>query len=120
MCLTGTDCAGGTGGGGVSKINDDVLQNILGRLPALTFASAACVSKSWNRVCSRFLTRPKLASALSLNPSLHVNTPLKNKFYFIFLIFNYFLFILYILLFKGFSYLNSLFFSSKISLDPYI
>ncbi|KAK9995351.1 hypothetical protein SO802_020037 [Lithocarpus litseifolius] len=70
MCLTGTNCTGGTGGG-VSKINDDVLQNILGRLPALTFASAACVSKSWNRVCSRFLTRPKLASALSLNPSLH-------------------------------------------------
>ncbi|GMY15141.1 F-box/LRR-repeat protein At5g63520-like [Fagus crenata] len=77
MCLTGTTGIGnegvvvGGGGLGFSQINDDVLQNILARLPALPFASAACVSKSWNRVCNRILTRPKLASALSLNPSLH-------------------------------------------------
>ncbi|XP_068306086.1 F-box/LRR-repeat protein At5g63520-like isoform X2 [Pyrus communis] len=52
-----------------SPINDDLLQKILSRLPALSFASAACVSKSWNQICSRILTRPKLASALSLHPS---------------------------------------------------
>uniref|UniRef100_A0A2N9EN35 F-box domain-containing protein n=1 Tax=Fagus sylvatica TaxID=28930 RepID=A0A2N9EN35_FAGSY len=50
-------------------INDDALHNILARLPASSFASAACVSKSWNQVCNRILSRPKLASALSLNPS---------------------------------------------------
>lgn len=56
-----------------SLVNDDVVQNILGRLPALSFASAACVNKSWNHLCNRILSRPKLASALSLNPSLHVS-----------------------------------------------
>ena len=54
------------------EINGDVLQNILERLPAVWFASATCVSKQWNRVCNRILSRPKLASALSLNPSLEV------------------------------------------------
>ena len=54
------------------EINGDVLQNILERLPAVWFASATCVSKQWNRVCNRILSRPKLASALSLNPSLDV------------------------------------------------
>ena len=49
-------------------LNDDVLQNILARLPALSFASATCVSKLWNRVCNRVLSRPKFASALSLDP----------------------------------------------------
>ncbi|KAG8496523.1 hypothetical protein CXB51_007640 [Gossypium anomalum] len=56
--------------GGFAAVNDDILQNILFRLPASSFASAACVSKSWNKVCDRVLTCPKLASALSLNPSL--------------------------------------------------
>ncbi|GLT30852.1 hypothetical protein SLA2020_056350 [Shorea laevis] len=50
-------------------INDDVLHCILSRLSAFPFASAACVSKTWNRVCNRILSRPKLASAISLNPS---------------------------------------------------
>ncbi|KAK9995354.1 hypothetical protein SO802_020040 [Lithocarpus litseifolius] len=54
------------------EINGDVLQNILERLPAPCFESAACVSKLWNRVCNRILSRPKLASALSLNPSLDI------------------------------------------------
>ncbi|KAF5476531.1 hypothetical protein F2P56_003278 [Juglans regia] len=54
----------------LTPINDDLLHNILSRLPALSFASAACVSKSWNHLCNRILlSRPKLASALSLNPS---------------------------------------------------
>ncbi|XP_075660468.1 F-box/LRR-repeat protein At5g63520-like isoform X1 [Castanea sativa] len=48
-------------------LNDDVLQNILARLPALSFASATCVSKLWNTVCNRVLSRPKFASALSLD-----------------------------------------------------
>ncbi|XP_021286594.1 F-box/LRR-repeat protein At5g63520-like isoform X2 [Herrania umbratica] len=56
--------------GCLAAVNDDILQNILSRLPALSFAWAACVSKSWNKVCDRVLSRPKLVSALSLNPSL--------------------------------------------------
>ncbi|XP_008239495.1 PREDICTED: F-box/LRR-repeat protein At5g63520 [Prunus mume] len=58
-----------TTAGLLSPINDDLIYNILSRLPALSFASAACVSKSWNQICSRILSRPKLASALSLHPS---------------------------------------------------
>lgn len=57
---------------GFSLINDDLLQNITSRLPAVSFASASCVSKSWNKVCRRVLSRPKLVSALSLNPSPRV------------------------------------------------
>ncbi|PSS07659.1 F-box/LRR-repeat protein [Actinidia chinensis var. chinensis] len=60
-----------SGGGttGIDLIGEDLLQNILSRLPALTFASAACVSHSWNTLCNRVLCRPKLSSAFSLNPS---------------------------------------------------
>ncbi|KAJ1386209.1 Leucine-rich repeat domain superfamily, partial [Sesbania bispinosa] len=54
---------------GVSVLSEDLLQQILSRLPALSFASASCVSKSWNSVCNRILSRPKLSSALSLNLS---------------------------------------------------
>ncbi|KAJ8752670.1 hypothetical protein K2173_005559 [Erythroxylum novogranatense] len=54
---------------GFDSINDDLVHNILKRLPALSFASAACVSKSWNRICNHILSRPKFASAMSLNPS---------------------------------------------------
>ncbi|CAK7351491.1 unnamed protein product [Dovyalis caffra] len=53
---------------GFASINEDLIQNILKRIPALSFASAACVSKSWNQNCRRILSRPKLASAFSLNP----------------------------------------------------
>ncbi|KAF3436911.1 hypothetical protein FNV43_RR19664 [Rhamnella rubrinervis] len=53
-------------------INDDLLLNIVSRLPAVSFASAACVNKSWNRICNWVLSRPKLATALSLNPSPQV------------------------------------------------
>ncbi|KAG8652684.1 F-box/LRR-repeat protein At5g63520 [Manihot esculenta] len=56
---------------GFSLVSEDVVENILSRLPALSFASAACVSRCWNKVCGRILSKPKLASALSLNPSLH-------------------------------------------------
>ncbi|XP_061988160.1 F-box/LRR-repeat protein At5g63520-like isoform X1 [Rosa rugosa] len=61
-----------TAGGLFSLLNDDLLHDILARLPAPSFASAACVSKSWSRTCTLILSRPKLASALSLNPSLQV------------------------------------------------
>ncbi|XLR47681.1 hypothetical protein S83_032341, partial [Arachis hypogaea] len=54
------------------SVNKDLLQNILARLPARWFTSAACVSKSWSSVCNRILTRPKFSSALSLNPSLSI------------------------------------------------
>lgn len=53
-------------------INEDLLHSIISKLTATSFASAACVNKSWNRICKRVLSRPKLASALSLDPSPHV------------------------------------------------
>ncbi|KAF5730961.1 hypothetical protein HS088_TW19G00564 [Tripterygium wilfordii] len=56
---------------GFSLLNTDVLHDILSRLPADAFASAACVNKSWNKACKGILSTPKLASALSLNPNLH-------------------------------------------------
>ncbi|XP_021287101.1 F-box/LRR-repeat protein At5g63520 [Herrania umbratica] len=57
---------------GFCLMNNDLLQNILSRLPATTFASAACVSKAWNATCNRVLSRPRLSSAMSLNPSPRV------------------------------------------------
>jgi len=65
----------------LSMLNEDLLQNILARLPALPFASAACVSKAWNSLCNRILSRPKLSSALSLNPSLPVRLFLSHNFH---------------------------------------
>ncbi|KAJ0785385.1 putative F-box domain-containing protein [Helianthus annuus] len=56
----------------IDVISEDLLQNIVARLPATSFASAACVSRSWNVVCDRVLSRPKFASACSLNRSLEV------------------------------------------------
>ncbi|KAL3519026.1 hypothetical protein ACH5RR_021615 [Cinchona calisaya] len=53
-----------------NSIGSDLLHNILSRLPALSFASAACVNRCWNSICSRILTFPKLSSAISINPSL--------------------------------------------------
>jgi hypothetical protein len=58
---------------GINLLNDDLLHNIFTRLPALSFASASCVNKSWKSVCNRIISRPKLSSALSLNPSLLVS-----------------------------------------------
>ncbi|KAL3748006.1 hypothetical protein ACJRO7_009260 [Eucalyptus globulus] len=55
--------------GGVASMSEDLLANIVRRLPATSFAAAACVCTSWRRACSQILSRPKLASALSLNPS---------------------------------------------------
>ncbi|KAL5717493.1 hypothetical protein ACHQM5_010483 [Ranunculus cassubicifolius] len=50
-------------------IGEDIHQDILSRLPATTFASAACVSRYWSHLCNRIL-RPKLLSSISLNPNL--------------------------------------------------
>ncbi|XP_030454519.1 F-box/LRR-repeat protein At5g63520-like isoform X1 [Syzygium oleosum] len=69
--LGGGGVGGGRGGrssSGFGSVDEDVLESILRRLPATTFASAACVSRSWHRVCGRILSRPKLATALSLDP----------------------------------------------------
>ncbi|RDX82443.1 F-box/LRR-repeat protein, partial [Mucuna pruriens] len=55
---------------GISRLNDDMIYNILARLPALSFATAACVNKTWYRVCTQILFHPKFVSAFSLNPSL--------------------------------------------------
>ncbi|KAK3002301.1 hypothetical protein RJ639_022073 [Escallonia herrerae] len=60
------------GGEVIDLIGEDLLQNILARLPAASFASAASVSGSWSLVCGRILSRPKLSSAISFNPSLQV------------------------------------------------
>ncbi|KAJ0705483.1 putative F-box domain-containing protein [Helianthus annuus] len=56
----------------IDHVGEDLLQNIFGRLPALSFASAACVSRSWNLVCNHILCCPKLSSACLVNPSLQV------------------------------------------------
>ncbi|CAI9267316.1 unnamed protein product [Lactuca saligna] len=56
----------------IDLIGEDLLQNIVARLPAFSFASAACVSRSWNLVCDRVLCRPKLSSACSFSSSLEV------------------------------------------------
>ncbi|KAF8029844.1 hypothetical protein BT93_E2306 [Corymbia citriodora subsp. variegata] len=63
---------GGGSSSGFGSVGEDVLESILRRLPAATFASAACVSRSWHWVCKRILSRPKLASALSLNPCAQI------------------------------------------------
>lgn len=57
----------------IDVIGEDLLQNVLSRLPALSFASAACVSRFWNLLCDSILSTPKLSSALSQNPSLKVS-----------------------------------------------
>ncbi|XP_051148175.1 F-box/LRR-repeat protein At5g63520 isoform X2 [Andrographis paniculata] len=55
---------------GIDDLGDDLLLNVLRRLPAVSFASAACVNHSWNSLCNRILSSPKFASAISFNPSL--------------------------------------------------
>ncbi|KAH6807852.1 hypothetical protein C2S51_028960 [Perilla frutescens var. frutescens] len=60
----------GSGALNIDDLGDDLMQNILTRLPALSFASAACVSRSWNSLCHRVLSFPKLCSAVSFNPML--------------------------------------------------
>ncbi|KAF8089517.1 hypothetical protein N665_0503s0016 [Sinapis alba] len=52
----------------IGSMNDDLLQNILQRLPAKPFAFASCVNRSWNSVCNHILSRPKMVSAFSRNP----------------------------------------------------
>ncbi|XP_027076365.2 F-box/LRR-repeat protein At5g63520-like [Coffea arabica] len=67
----GSSTAAGAGGSNIDDaIGIDLLHNIISRLPATSFASAACVNRSWNSICSRILSYPKLSSAISLNPSL--------------------------------------------------
>ncbi|KAJ0785377.1 putative F-box domain-containing protein [Helianthus annuus] len=61
--------ASGIAAAAIDIIGEDLLQSIVSRLPATSFASAACVSRSWNLLCERVLCRPKLSSACSLNPS---------------------------------------------------
>ncbi|CAI9106773.1 OLC1v1005992C2 [Oldenlandia corymbosa var. corymbosa] len=59
------------GGGSMDDVlGADLVNNILSRLPAKSFAFAACVNHFWNSICSRILSVPKLSTAISLNPSL--------------------------------------------------
>ncbi|KAG9445934.1 hypothetical protein H6P81_012062 [Aristolochia fimbriata] len=62
-------CQGG-GVGRILAVGDDLLHNILSRLPAVSFCCAAATCRSFRKICARILDRPKLLSALSLNPSL--------------------------------------------------
>ncbi|KAL7126568.1 hypothetical protein ABFS83_14G196900 [Erythranthe nasuta] len=55
---------------GIDDLGEAVIRNILSRLPAKSFASAACVSRLWNTICNSILSSPKLSSAVSFNPSL--------------------------------------------------
>ncbi|KAJ8534192.1 hypothetical protein K7X08_007516 [Anisodus acutangulus] len=54
----------------IDSIDNNLLHNILSRLPALACANAACVSRSWNHIISSLLSNPNLSSVLSLNPSI--------------------------------------------------
>ncbi|KAM0042192.1 putative HD/PDEase domain, F-box-like domain superfamily, 5'-deoxynucleotidase YfbR/HDDC2 [Helianthus debilis subsp. tardiflorus] len=63
----------------IDHVGEDLLQNIFGRLPALSFASAACFSRSWNLVCHHILCCPELPSACLVNPSLQITTKLGSK-----------------------------------------
>lgn len=62
-------CSGATF---IDAVNVDLLYIILSRLPARSFASAACVNRSWKSICSRILSSPKFSSAFSLNQSMEV------------------------------------------------
>ncbi|KAM0066328.1 putative F-box domain-containing protein [Helianthus debilis subsp. tardiflorus] len=57
----------------IDDLGIDLVQNIFGRLPAVHFASADCVSRSWHHACRLILRRPKLSSACSSNPDLEVS-----------------------------------------------
>lgn len=70
----GRESGSGASTNEIDLIGEDLLQNILSRLPALTFASAACVSRTWSSLCNRVLSRPKLSSAFSLHPNPEVPT----------------------------------------------
>ncbi|XP_070027816.1 F-box/LRR-repeat protein At5g63520 isoform X1 [Nicotiana tabacum] len=54
----------------IDMIGEDLLHNILSKLPAVECAAAACVSRSWNLIITRLLSLPNLSSSLSRNPNL--------------------------------------------------
>eukprot|EP01018_Ginkgo_biloba_P003231 Gb_38018 [translate_table: standard] len=54
----------------VDSLGYDVWNDILRRLPAKSFASAACVSRTWRNSAAKILSRPKLMSAVSENLNL--------------------------------------------------
>ncbi|XP_058103142.1 F-box/LRR-repeat protein At5g63520 isoform X2 [Magnolia sinica] len=55
----------------IASLSEDLLRNILCRLPAPSYACATCACRSWRHICnSVLLSRPKLLSSLSLNPNL--------------------------------------------------
>ncbi|KAJ0111308.1 hypothetical protein Patl1_01241 [Pistacia atlantica] len=53
--------------------NEGLLYSILCKLPARSFASSACVCKTWHKVCNQILARPKIASAFSLNTTPRIS-----------------------------------------------
>ncbi|XP_068665888.1 F-box/LRR-repeat protein At5g63520 isoform X2 [Aristolochia californica] len=60
----------GTGDGRILALGVDLLHNILSRLPAVSFSRAAATCRTFRKICTRVLNRPKLLSALSLNTLL--------------------------------------------------
>ncbi|ERN09892.1 hypothetical protein AMTR_s00013p00143880 [Amborella trichopoda] len=54
----------------VASLPEELWENILGRLPAKAFAKACVTCHSWNRICNRILSRPKLLCALSVHHTL--------------------------------------------------
>ncbi|ERN09890.1 F-box/LRR-repeat protein At5g63520 [Amborella trichopoda] len=53
-----------------ASLPEELWENILGRLPAKAFAKACVTCHSWNCICNRILSRPKLLSALSVHHTL--------------------------------------------------
>lgn len=51
-------------------LGEDVIIDIMKRLPAKSVACAACVCRSWRNHAANILSTPKLTSALSQNPQL--------------------------------------------------
>jgi len=63
---------GGGGGSMPNCLGEDVINDIIKRLPAKSVASAACVCRSWRNQAAKILCTPKLMSALSQNQRLEV------------------------------------------------
>ena len=79
------------------SVSDDILTNIMSRLPAKPFAAAACVNHLWNRISDRILSRPRLTSGISLAESPEVKK-INIMFYMYnqcFLIFKYIIYVLH-------------------------
>ncbi|XP_012842623.1 PREDICTED: F-box/LRR-repeat protein At5g63520-like isoform X2 [Erythranthe guttata] len=60
----------------INDLGDDILENIMERLPFKSFMSAADVSRRWKKVCTCILSYPRFSSAVSFNPILEIQDKL--------------------------------------------